>query len=351
MLAAQALGKDSLRDLSASLSAHRERFYHLGAKLAPRSTLSDANNRRPWEVFHHLYLGLLDRCRSLAPAHRFNFNNPLFSIDSTVIGLCLSVFPWAKYQKRKGAIKMHCRLDHSGMLPDLVVVTDGKKHDLRVASELTNDLKPDSIVSFDRGYIDFKWLFSLTIRRVFFVTRAKYSLDYSVVGQHNVPEQCDSKREVLADELLVFNSIKTSRDYPQKIRRVKFRDHERNKTLVFLTNNFDLPPATIAAIYKARWQIEILFKWIKQNLKIKSFMGTTENAVRLQIWIAMIYFMLLAYIKFQSRYKYSLHTLTEIVQATLFHRISLIDILNLKVNSVHKIKPDPETQFSLHLNL
>jgi len=345
MLAAQATGKDSLRDLGASLAAQMPRFYHLGVKPAPRSTLADANNRRPWEIYQELYLSILERCRAMIPKHNFRFKNPLFTIDSSVIDLCLSVFPWAKFRKRKGAIKMHCRLDHSGLLPDIIIVSDGKKHDVKVAPNLTNDLIPDSIVSFDRAYIDFKWLFSLTNRSVFFVTRAKKNLDYTVTGQHGAPE----KTGVISDQTIKLNGYKSSKDYPSELRLIKFYDFDRKKTLVFLTNNFHLAASTIAAIYRARWQIETLFKWIKQNLKIKSFMGTSKNAVLTQIWIAMIYFMLLAYIKFQSRYKYSLHTLAQIVGSTLFHRASLVDLLNLNLNNLHKLKLDDTPQLMLPL--
>jgi len=345
MLAAQATGKDSLRDLGASLAAQMPRFYHLGVKPAPRSTLADANNRRPWEIYQELYLAILERCRALTPKHNFRFKNPLFTIDSSVIDLCLSVFPWAKFRKRKGAVKMHCRLDHSGLLPDILIVSDGKKHDVKVAPDLTNDLIPDSIVSFDRAYIDFKWLFSLTNRGVFFVTRAKKNLDYTVTGQHDVPE----KTGVISDQTIKLNGYKSSKDYPNELRLVKYYDAERKKTLIFLTNNFHLAASTIAAIYKARWQIETLFKWIKQNLKIKSFMGTSKNAVLTQIWIAMIYFMLLAYIKFQSRYKYSLHTLAQVVGSTLFQRGSLVDLLNLNLNNLHKLKLDDTPQMMLPL--
>lgn len=345
MLAAQAMGKDSLRDLGASLAPQLSGFYHLGAKAAPRSTLADANNRRPWEIYQELYLAIFERCRALTPKHNFRFKNPLFTIDSSVIDLCLSVFPWAKFRKRKGAIKMHCRLDHSGLLPDIIIVSDGKKHDVKVAPDLTDDLTPDSIVSFDRAYIDFKWLFSLTNRGVFFVTRAKSNLDYTVTGQHDVPE----KSGVISDETITLDGPKSSKNYPNELRLVKFYDAERKKTLVFLTNNFHLAASTIGAIYKARWQIEILFKWIKQNLKIKSFMGTSKNAVLTQIWIAMIYFMLLAYIKFQSRYKYSLHTLAQIVGSTLFQRASLVDLLNLNLNNLYKLKLDDMPQLMLPL--
>ena len=345
MLAAQSMGKDSLRDLGASLTAQLPRFYHLGVKPAPRSTLADANNRRPWEIYQKLYLALLERCRALTPKHKFRFKNPLFTIDSSVIDLCLAVFPWAKFRKRKGAIKMHCRLDHSGLLPDIIIVSDGKKHDVKVAPDLTDDLIPDSIVSLDRAYIDFNWLFSLTNRGVFFVTRAKSNLDYNVTGQHDAPE----KGGVISDETITLNGYQSLKKYPKELRLVKFYDADRKKTLVFLTNNFHLAASTIAAIYKARWQIETLFKWIKQNLKIKSFMGTSKNAVLTQIWIAMIYFMLLAYIKFQSRYKYSLHTLAQIVGSTLFQRASLVDLLNLNLNNMHKLKLDDTPQLMLPL--
>ena len=347
MTFAQATGKDSLRDLEAAFNVHANSLYHLGAKPVHRSTLSDANNNRPWELFEQLYMDLLQRFQELRPGHGFKFKNPLFSIDSTVINLCLTNFPWAKYRARKGAIKMHYRLSHDGMIPEVVVVTDGKKHDVKVAPELLGDLAPDSIVSMDRAYIDYKFLYSLDQKGVFFVTRAKKNIDCKIVGQHEPPKN----KNVIADVIIEFNNPKTAENYPKRMRMIIFIDPVKNKRLVFITNNFRLAASTIAEIYKARWQIEIFFKWIKQNLKLKSFMGASKNAVLIQIWCAMIYYLILAFIKAQSRYPKSLHLLTQIIQATLFYKASIFELLNIDLEKAKKIKDPPPLQMKLPMTL
>ena len=261
----------------------------------------------------------------MTPKHRFKFKNELYSIDASVIDLCLSVFPWAKFRKTKGAIKMHCLYDHSGALPSFVTITDGKKHDVTVAKEVGFPLSPDSIVSIDRAYIDYKWLNSLNEKRVWFVTRAKSNIDCVVTGQHPV-----SGKGVLKDQMILLTGSRTKNYYPQELRMIEFYDEETKKHLIFLTNNMKLAASTIATIYKSRWQIELFFKWIKQNLKIKSFLGTSKNAVMTQIWVAMSYYLLLTYIKYQTKYAHSLLTLSRLIRETLFERKNLIDILTLK---------------------
>ena len=343
MLFAQATGKDSLRDLEAAFNVQANNLYHLGAKPVRKSTLSDANNRRPWELFQQMYMDMLARFQDLRPGHSFKFKNPLFSIDSTVIDLCLETFPWAKFRARKGAIKMHHRLSHDGMIPEVIVVTDGKKHDVKVAPELVADLQPDSIISMDRAYIDYKFLHSLDKKGVFFVTRAKRNIEHRIVGQHQPPKN----NNVVADVLIELTGPKTSENYPERMRMIIFIDPVRKKRLVFITNNFKLAASTIAEIYKARWQIEIFFKWIKQNLKIKSFLGTSKNAVMIQIWCAMIYYLILAFIKAQSRYPKSLHILTQIIEAVLFVRTSLFELLDLSIEKAKNIKDPPPLQMKL----
>lgn len=347
LLFAQATGKDSLRDLQAAFNAQANCLYHLGAEPIKKSTLADANQRRPFQLFQQTYNQLLSRFHDLRPGHAFKFKNPLSSIDSTVVDLCLSMFDWAKYRTRKGAIKMHYRLNHDGIIPELMILTDGKKHDVKIAPQLTADLKPDSIFSFDRAYIDFNFLFSLTKRRVWFVTRAKKNMDYCVIGQH-LPTK---NKNVVADLVIELSGPKTKELYPQNLPLIIFIDPIRKKRLVFITNNFTLAASTIAEIYKARWQIEIFFKWIKQNLKIKSFLGTSPNAVLCQIWTALIYYLILAFIKAQSRYKASLHILTEIVAVTLFLRAPLLELLDLDRNSINRIKQPPPLQMSLRFML
>jgi hypothetical protein len=347
MLFAQATGKDSLRDLEAAFNSNPHQLYHLGVGLISRSTLADANTRRPYQVFEQLYLQLFTRFLTLMPQRKFKFKNPFFSFDSTFIDLCLAAFPWAKFRKRKGAIKLHFRLNQESILPSLLVVTHGKTHDLKAAPELAKDLQPDSIVTFDKGYMDFNFLFSLENRRISFVTRVRADQDYTVIGQQEVL----TNKNILADQTIVLNGPKSKESYPKTLRLVKIYDPERNKTLTFLTNNFKLAASTIAQIYKLRWQIEIFFKWIKQNLKIKSFLGTSRNAVMTQIWTAMIYYLILNFIKAQTRYSQSLHLLTEIFSLNLFRHVSILDLLSLDKNSLHILDPTPVTQLKLPLRL
>jgi Transposase DDE domain/Domain of unknown function (DUF4372) len=347
MIFSQAADKDSLRDLEGAFNAQANSLYHLGAKPVHRSTISDANNRRPWQLFQQTYDHLLRRFQDLRPGHTFKFKNPLYSFDSTIVDLCLAMFDWAKFRARKGAVKMHYRLSHDGIIPEIMILTDGKKHDVKVAPQLAHDLKPDSIISFDRAYIDFKFLFSLTQRRIWFVTRAKKNLDYRVIGQHLPPKN----KNVIADLVIQLQGPKTQELYPQNLRLIIFIDPIKNKRLVFITNNFQLAAATIAEIYKARWQIETFFKWIKQNLKLKSFMGTSKNAVLIQVWCALIYYLILAFIKAQSRYLGSLHLLTQIIGTTIFHRAPLLELLDLNANTINLIKQPPPLQMSLPLML
>jgi len=229
-------------------------------------------------------------------------------MDSTLIKLCLSVFPWASYRKRKGAMKLHTLLDHRGCLPSFLTITDGRTHDIRVVKDSSYgfpQLLPDSIITVDRAYIDYNWLYSLTLSRVFFVTRAKSNLKYEVLGQQEVPQN----KGVTSDETIRLTGYYQKQYYSKNLRLITFYDKEKDEELYFLTNNFKLAAATIADLYKHRWQIETFFKWIKQNLKIKTFLGTSPNAVMTQVWAAMIYYLLLAFIKFQTKYSYSMHEL------------------------------------------
>jgi hypothetical protein len=336
ILFSQIKQKDSIRDIVTGWDAFESRWYHLGMKDIRRSTFSDANNKRDYQIFESLFYHLLSRCRDYTPKHRFKFNNPLFSLDASVIDLCLSVFPWAKFRKTKGAIKLHCLYDHSGALPSFVTITDGKRHDVTVAKKTDLPLSPDSIVSVDRAYIDFKWLNSLDENGVWFVTRAKSNIDYVITGQHPV-----SGKGVRKDQAILLNGPRTKKYYKKELRLIEFYDEETKKRLTFLTNNRKLAASTIAAIYKSRWQIELFFKWIKQNLKIKSFLGTSKNAVLTQIWVAMSYYLLLTYIKYQTKYGNSLLTLSRNIREMLFERKNLIDILTLKPERLVAVQDEP----------
>lgn len=342
LLFAQAGGKDSLREIETSLSMHYYKWYHIGLQGIKRSTLSDAMSERSYEIYEGLFYKLLDKCKSVTPKHTFRFKNELYSLDSTVIDLCLSIFPWAKFRKRKGAIKLHYLYDHSGSLPSFMVLSDGKTHDIRVAKraeKLDFALLPDSILAVDKAYIDYRWLYSLNQRRVFFVTRVKGNMQYQVTGQHKPIK----KKQVVRDDIVELTGYYTSQKYPDKLRIVGCIDTETGKYYEFMTNNTKLAAVTIAGIYKSRWDIETFFRWIKQNLKIKSFLGTSKNAVLTQIWVAMCYYLLLTYIKYQTKYRHSITELTRMFKEVLMERINLIDILSLSAKTIKKARePVPQ---------
>ena len=344
MLFAQISGKDSLREIQNAFLAQAGKLYHLGLKAVKRSTLSDANKKRSYVIYERLFYKILGHCKSITPKHKFRFKNSLQTIDSTVIDLRMEMFPWAKFRTTKGAIKMHCMLDHSGHIPSFITVSNGKTHDVTAAKSFLNPV-PDSIYCLDRAYIDYGFLYTIERAKAFFVTRAKDNMDYQVIGQHSD----NQKNGVLSDEIVVLSGFYKQHDYPKPLRLITFYDHDTNKELVFLTNNFKLSALTIAQIYKARWQIEVFFKWIKQNLKIKTFFGTSKNAVFSQIWIAMIYYLLLAYIKYQSKYKYSLFYLHSVIKEMLLERCPLIDLLNLDDKRLKKLK-SYDCQLDLALN-
>ncbi len=333
-LYAQLATKASLRDIEIGLRTQQRKWYHLGLVNVARSTLADANEKRDYRIYQTLFYKLLERCKDITPHHRFQFKNPLFSMDSTLVFVCLSLYPWARFVKRQGALKLHCLLDHAGGIPSFVVMTPGRESEVKIAYSHELPLVPDSILVIDKGYIDFEWLYGLDSERMFFVTRMKQNLIFQVTGQHKELKG----KGILADETIEFNSYTSTRKYPKPLRLVTFFDQEENRIYEFLTNNFTLAASTIAKIYKDRWKIELFFKWIKQHLKIKTFLGTSENAVLTQIWTAMIAYLLLAYIKYQTKYKHSLLELSRVIQATLFDRVAFIDLLSLDFRKVRKIK-------------
>ena len=333
LLYAQASGKNSLRDIQTALGIQEPKLYHLGLPAVKRSTLADANAQRDYRIMEKLFYHLLDRCQQIAPKHKFRFKNPAYSIDSSTVDLCLELFPWAKFRTTKGAIKLHCQLDLRGHIPSFAVITDGKCSDIRAAKTFL-DLIPDSIYILDRGYVDFKWFRQIDDKKAFFVTRAKDNLQYEVTGQQKLP----LKKGLLFDKTIRLSGFYTSEKYDRPLRLVGFYDFATKRTYCFLTNNFFLSAWTIAQLYKARWQVELFFKWIKQHLKIKTFLGTSKNAVMTQVWVAMTYFLLLAYIQFQTRFKNSLFHLHRLIQNTLLDRLSLIDLLRLTEKNLPKIR-------------
>ncbi len=264
---AQLSGRVSLRDIVSNLSAQSRKLYHLGVGEVSRSSLARVNAEKPWELYRALFGRLLSRCRPAAPGHRFRFKNPLYSLDSTVVGLCLSVFPWARFRRTKGGVKAHVALDHAGHLPAFVTVTDAKTADIEVARTLR--LPKGSIVAADRAYMDFDWINSLILQGVFLVTRLKRRVKHRVVERREV----DKRQGVTSDQIIEFTSARGRKRCPHRLRRIGYRDPDTGKRCVFLTTNFKLSAKTIADIYKSRWEVELFFKWIKQHLRVKSFVG------------------------------------------------------------------------------
>jgi len=331
-LYAQITGKDSLREICDGLLTNQRRLYHLGMEPVAKSTLADAMNRRDPVIFKELFNELLDRCTELAPGHGFHFHNPLYAIDSTTIPLCLSTYDWARYRKNKGAIKLHTQLDLSGNLPCFVVMSNGRMADIRAARKWFR-IEPDSIYTYDKGYCDYQWFKEIDDKGAFFVTRLKQNARLKLVGQHLVPNE---KLGVVADDIVKLELQNAQETYPGKLRRIMFYDAETDRNYVFLTNNFRLSAATIAGIYKRRWQIELFFKWIKQNLQIKTFLGTSENAVMSQIWVALIHFLLVAYIKFLTKVTISLTEITSRIREQLMSNSHLLELLSLDRKALEK---------------
>lgn len=343
LLYAQATGKESLRDIETSCTLSGGAWYHLGVRSVARSTLSDAMNRRDWRIFEKLFYALLGQCRSLVPHRQFDFDNPLYSLDSTTVELCLSLFDWARFRTRKGALKMHTLLNNRSAVPEFLLVSEGRRADIAAIRHRRLPLEKGSILIFDRGYTDYAWWQKLDAAGVFFVTRPRSNQAAFVAGEHRAAEGAG----ILADELISIGEYHTMHRYPKLLRRVRYWSEEDNREYLYLTNNFILTASQIVACYRERWQIELFFKWIKQNLKVKSFLGTSRNAVLSQIWAAMIYYLLLAYLKFQTRFERSLLELARMVRETLLVRRSLLDLLSLNHRTLHRFRPPETVQLAL----
>ena len=317
---AQLSGLDSLRDLETALRSKSSALYHLGLKGFARSTMADANESRNPVIFEEMFGELVKMATSAAPTHTFKFKNPLYSLDSSTITLCLSMFTWAKFRARKGALKLHTLLDHRGHLPSALILTDGKCADITAARRF--HFEPDSILVADRAYVDYCWLYQLCLQGVWWVTRIKKGMDFQLIERFPV----DRSTGVTSDWRIRIKGAKAD-SIPTDLRRVRYVDPDTGKAYVFITNIFHLTAKDIADIYKARWDIELFFKWIKQNLKIKSFFGTSENAVKTQIWCALCVYLMVAYLKFLSNSPFSLSKLLVRVRANLMEKIELVFIL------------------------
>jgi hypothetical protein len=306
----------SLREICGGLASCEGKLQHLGIPVAPkRSTLSYANEHRPWELFQTVFEQLLGRCQSWVAGQggkkKFRFKNRLLSLDATVIELCVSLFDWAEFRRTKGAIKLHLLLDHDGYLPSFAVITPGKTHEVKVARKLRFD--PGTVLVFDRGYVDYGWFVELTRQKVWFVTRLKEGAAYEVIEKRPVPE----RGQILRDEVIYFPGLAE----PQEeyfFRRVEVWDQEKSESIVFLTNHKEFGSTTIARIYKDRWQVELFFKALKQNLKIKTFVGTSANAVQTQVWTALIAMLMLRYLQLKAKFAWSLSNLAALLRQQLF---------------------------------
>jgi hypothetical protein len=336
MLFGQLAGQDSLRGIEAGLATQASSLYHLGIEPIHRSTLAYANEHRNHELFEKLFFSMLSKCQAIAPKHKFRFQNPLYSLDATTIDLCLSLYNWAHFRTAKGAVKLHVKYNHAGYLPNFAVMTTGKVHEQTVARVVP--FEKDDVVAFDRGYPDFSWYATLDAKGVYFVTRAKHNAALRVVERRNVHHLPN----ILADQIIEFKNFYASQDYPNRLRRIVSKDPETRKRIVILTNQLSWSAKTIAAVYKERWQIELFFKALKQQLKVKSFVGTSKNALLSQLWTALIAYLLLSYLKFKSKFGWSLYTLSSILPTNLFSRRNLWDWLNAPYQAV---SPSPPTNF------
>ncbi len=311
---------ESLRDIEVCLSAQAAKLYHMGFRQEiKRATLADANEKRDWHIHAEFARRLIAQARKLyaGDSLAFELENTAYALDSTTIDLSLSLFPWAPFRTTKAAVKMHTLLDLRGSIPSFIHISDGKLHDVHALDLLA--VEPGAIYVMDRGYLDFKRLYALHQASAFFVTRAKSNMDARRIYSANT----DRDTGIICDQTIALNGYKTSRDYPAHLRRIRFKDVESGKTLIFLTNNFALPATTICALYKSRWQVELFFKWIKQHLRIKKFFGTSENAVKSQIWIAVSVYVLVAIVKKRLNLDASLYTLLQIFSLTLFEKMPI----------------------------
>jgi hypothetical protein len=317
---AQLTYRESLRDIEASLSAQAAKRYHMGFRQEiKRSTLADANESRDWRIHAEFAQCLIGQARKLYIGDSFGIEleNTAYALDSTTIDLCLSLFPWALFRTTKSAVKMHTLLDLRGNIPSFIHISDGKMGDVKVLDILV--LKSGAFYLMDRGYLDFERLYAMHQGQAFFITRAKSNTRFRRVYSAPV----DRSTGIICDQTIALTGAVSSKDYPAHLRRIRFKDPETGKTLVFLTNNFAVPAATICALYKARWKVELFFKWIKQHLPIKKFYGNSENAVKSQIWIAISVYVLVAIVKKRLNLDASLYTLLQILSVTLFEKMPL----------------------------
>ena len=323
MAFAQVTYRESLADIETCLRSRRDQLYHLGFRSSvAHSTLADANNTRDWRIYADLAQGLIRRARRLYADEPLGLEleHTIYALDSTTIDLCLSLFPWARFRSTKAAIKLHTLLDVRGPIPTMIAISEGKKADVRVLDELI--LEPGAFYVIDRGYLDFKRLYGFTLAAAFFVTRTKKGVKLGRLESRPV----DRSTGLRSDHIVWLTNPKTATYYPDRLRRVSYRDPDDGKVLIFLTNNFDLPALIIAKLYKLRWRVELFFKWIKQNLRVKHFFGTSDNAVKTQVWIAVCVYVLVAIVRKELRLDASLSQMLQILSVNPFEQVTLAEL-------------------------
>jgi len=342
MAFAQLTYRESLRDIEACLSAQTAKLYHMGLREpVRRSTLADANESRDWRIYAEFAQRLIAQARRLYASESLgvDLTNSVYALDSTTIDLCMSMFPWAHFRSTKSAVKMHTLLDLRGNIPSFIHISDGKLHDVHALDMLIPE--PGAIYVMDRGYIDFGRLHTLHQAGAFFVTRAKSNLD-----AHRIySSPTDRTTGVIADQTIALDGARTSQDYPAHLRRIRFRDTEKAKTLIFLTNQTALPALTICDLYKSRWQVELFFKWIKQHLRIKRFYGTSENAVKTQIWIAVSVYVLVAIVRKRLRLEAPLYTLLQVFSVAVFEKIEIQTAFSREADCFEVAQDDNQLNF------
>jgi len=342
MAFAQLTYRESLRDIQACLRGSQQKLYHMGfRRKVSRNTLAHANQVRDWRIYGDFAQILIAQARSLYAQEDFGveLEEAVYAFDASTIDLCLSVFPWAKFRQRKGAIKLHTLMDLRGSIPTLIFITHGKVHEINLLDELI--FEPGAIYLFDRGYLDFARLYKIHQSPAVAIIRAKRNFRF----RRLFSQPADKPKGIQADQIIQLHGFYSHRDYPDRLRRIRYFDAEKQKRLVFLTNNFTLPALTIAELFRCRWKIELFFKWIKQHLRIKAFYGTSENAVKTQIWIAITIYVLVAIIKKQLKLEPSLYSMLQILSVTLFEKTPLFQVLS-------QTEPDQmETDFSKQLKL
>jgi Domain of unknown function (DUF4372)/Transposase DDE domain len=330
MAFAQLRYRESLRDIQACLRGNQQKLYHMGFRgKVSRNTLAHANQVRDWKIYADFAQILIAQARSLYAKESFGveLKQTVYAFDATIIDLCLSLFPWAQFRQHKGAIKLHTLMDLRGSIPTLIFVTHGKIHEIKLLDELI--LEPGAIYILDRGYLDFARLYKIHQARAFFIIRAKS--DFRFRRMYSQPAQ--KSKGIQADQVIELHGFYVRKDYPERLRRIRYFDAEKNKRLIFLTNHVALPAFTIAELFRCRWKIELFFKWIKQHLRIKAFYGTSENAVKTQIWIAISVYVLAAIVKKKLKLKASLYTMLQILSVSLFEKTPLFQLLS-------QIKPE-----------